>query len=91
VSPEKLIGYFRDAGCVLLGLGGIAFQIYLRSPDRVGDGHLHGSAGLHGRHPGVAAEASPFERWWSWAVIGLSAAGIAFVAGIALAAVVAGR
>jgi hypothetical protein len=27
VSPEKLIGYFRDAGCVLVGLGGITYQI----------------------------------------------------------------
>jgi hypothetical protein len=27
VSPEKLIGYVRDAGCVLVGLGGITYQI----------------------------------------------------------------
>ena len=27
MSPEKLIGYARDAGCVILGLGGIAWQI----------------------------------------------------------------
>jgi hypothetical protein len=27
VSPEKLIGYIRDAGCVLVGLGGITYQI----------------------------------------------------------------
>lgn len=27
MSPEKLIGYFRDAGCVLVGLGGITYQI----------------------------------------------------------------
>jgi hypothetical protein len=27
VSPEKLIGYVRDAGCVLVGLGGIVYQI----------------------------------------------------------------
>jgi hypothetical protein len=52
---------------------------------------MHGDARLHGRPPGVGAEASPFERWWSLAVVFLSAAGIAFVAGIALAAVVAGR
>lgn len=27
MSPEKLIGYIRDAGCVLVGLGGITYQI----------------------------------------------------------------
>lgn len=27
MSPEKLIGYVRDAGCVLVGLGGITYQI----------------------------------------------------------------
>lgn len=27
MSPEKLIGYVRDAGCVLVGLGGIIYQI----------------------------------------------------------------
>jgi hypothetical protein len=27
VSPEKIIGYVRDAGCVLVGLGGITYQI----------------------------------------------------------------
>lgn len=26
MSPEKLIGYIRDAGCVLVGLGGITYQ-----------------------------------------------------------------
>lgn len=26
MSPEKLIGYIRDAGCVLVGLGGIIYQ-----------------------------------------------------------------
>jgi hypothetical protein len=26
VSPEKIIGYIRDAGCVLVGLGGIIYQ-----------------------------------------------------------------
>lgn len=26
MSPEKLIGYVRDAGCVLVGLGGITYQ-----------------------------------------------------------------
>jgi len=38
VSPEKLIGYVRDAGCVLLGLGGIAFQIYTGNMSAVGMG-----------------------------------------------------
>lgn len=27
MSPEKLIGYARDAGCVIVGLGGITYQI----------------------------------------------------------------
>jgi hypothetical protein len=27
VSPERLIGYVRDAGCVVVGLGGITYQI----------------------------------------------------------------
>jgi hypothetical protein len=27
VSAEKIIGYSRDAGCVLVGLGGITYQI----------------------------------------------------------------
>lgn len=27
MSPEKLIGYVRDAGCVVVGLGGITYQI----------------------------------------------------------------
>lgn len=27
MSPEKLIGYVRDAGCVIVGLGGITYQI----------------------------------------------------------------
>jgi hypothetical protein len=26
VSPEKIIGYIRDAGCVVVGLGGITYQ-----------------------------------------------------------------
>jgi len=34
VSPEKLIGYVRDAGCVLVGLGGITYQIV--------SGHVNG-------------------------------------------------
>jgi hypothetical protein len=34
VSPEKLIGYVRDAGCVLVGLGGITYQII--------SGHVNG-------------------------------------------------
>jgi hypothetical protein len=38
VSPEKLIGYIRDAGCVLLGLGGIAFQIYTGNMSAIGMG-----------------------------------------------------
>lgn len=36
MSPEKLIRYIRDAGCVLLGLGGIAFQIYTGDMTAVG-------------------------------------------------------
>lgn len=27
VNAEKIIGYTRDAGCVVVGLGGIAYQI----------------------------------------------------------------
>ncbi len=27
MSPKALIGYARDAGCVVVGLGGIVFQI----------------------------------------------------------------
>lgn len=27
MSTEKLIGYVRDAGCVIVGLGGITYQI----------------------------------------------------------------
>ena len=34
MSPEKLIGYVRDAGCVLVGLGGITYQIV--------SGHVNG-------------------------------------------------
>lgn len=33
MSPEKLIGYVRDAGCVLVGLGGITYQIITRNVD----------------------------------------------------------
>lgn len=38
MSPEKLIRYTRDAGCVLLGLGGIAFQIYTGRMSALGMG-----------------------------------------------------
>lgn len=38
MSPEKLIGYVRDAGCVVLGLGGIAFQIYTGNMNAIGMG-----------------------------------------------------
>jgi hypothetical protein len=48
VSPEKLIGYFRDAGCVLLGLGGIAFQIYTGHPTALGMGTCMGLLGFTG-------------------------------------------
>lgn len=30
MSPEKIIGYARDAGCVIVGLGGISYQIVIR-------------------------------------------------------------
>jgi hypothetical protein len=30
VNTEKMIGYTRDAGCVLVGLGGITYQIVTR-------------------------------------------------------------
>jgi len=30
VNTEKLIGYVRDAGCVVVGLGGITYQIVTR-------------------------------------------------------------
>lgn len=38
MKPEKLIRYTRDAGCVLLGLGGIAFQIYTGRMSALGMG-----------------------------------------------------
>jgi hypothetical protein len=48
VSPEKLIGYIRDAGCVLLGLGGIGFQIYTGNMSAVGMGTCMGLLGITG-------------------------------------------
>jgi hypothetical protein len=48
VSPEKLIGYVRDAGCVLLGLGGIGFQIYTGHPTALGMGTCMGLLGFTG-------------------------------------------
>lgn len=48
MSPEKLIGYVRDAGCVVLGLGGIAFQIYTGSMSAVGMGTCMGLLGITG-------------------------------------------
>lgn len=33
MSPEKIIGYARDAGCVLVGLGGITYQIVTGETD----------------------------------------------------------
>jgi hypothetical protein len=48
VSPEKLIRYTRDAGCVLLGLGGIAFQIYTGEMSALGMGTCMGLLGLTG-------------------------------------------
>jgi hypothetical protein len=48
VSPEKLIGYVRDAGCVLLGLGGIAWQIYNGHPTALGMGTCMGLLGYTG-------------------------------------------
>jgi hypothetical protein len=48
VSPEKLIGYARDAGCVLLGLGGIAWQIYTGHPTALGMGTCMGLLGFTG-------------------------------------------
>lgn len=48
MSPEKLIGYIRDAGCVVLGLGGIAFQIYTGEMSAVGMGTCMGLLGITG-------------------------------------------
>jgi hypothetical protein len=48
VSPEKLIRYTRDAGCVLLGLGGIAFQIYTGNMSALGMGTCMGLLGFTG-------------------------------------------
>jgi hypothetical protein len=48
VSPEKLIRYTRDAGCVLLGLGGIAFQIYTGHMSAIGMGTCMGLLGFTG-------------------------------------------
>ncbi|HEX2551620.1 MAG TPA: hypothetical protein VHK64_08505 [Nocardioidaceae bacterium] len=48
MSPEKLIRYTRDAGCVLLGLGGIAFQIYTGNMSAIGMGTCMGLLGLTG-------------------------------------------
>lgn len=38
MSPEKTIGYARDAGCVVVGLGGIVWQIYTGQMSAVGMG-----------------------------------------------------
>lgn len=48
MSPEKLIRYTRDAGCVLLGLGGIAWQIYTGNMSAVGMGTCMGLLGITG-------------------------------------------
>jgi hypothetical protein len=48
VNPEKLIRYTRDAGCVLLGLGGIAFQIYTGNMSAVGMGTCMSLLGIAG-------------------------------------------
>lgn len=48
MSPEKLIGYVRDAGMVLVGLGGIVFQIYTDNMNAVGMGTCMGLLGITG-------------------------------------------
>jgi hypothetical protein len=84
VSLEKLIGYVRDAGCVLVGLGGITYQIVTGQVD----GQLLTTCmdllGIAGGIRGVAAAAG-FELWWAWTIVVVS------VAGIAIALILAGR
>lgn len=48
MSPEKLIGYIRDTGCVLLGLGGIGFQIYTGNMSAIGMGTCMALLGITG-------------------------------------------
>lgn len=48
MSPEKLIGYIRDAGCVVVGLGGIVWQIYTGEMSAVGMGTCMGLLGITG-------------------------------------------
>lgn len=48
MSAEKTIGYVRDAGCVLVGLGGIVFQIYTGNMSAVGMGTCMGLLGITG-------------------------------------------
>lgn len=48
MSVEKAIGYVRDAGCVVLGLGGIAWQIYTGDMTAVGMGTCMGLLGITG-------------------------------------------
>ncbi len=47
-TPEKVIGYIRDAGCVLVGLGGIVFQLYTGDVSAVGMGTCMGLLGYAG-------------------------------------------
>jgi hypothetical protein len=48
VSAEQIIGYVRDTGCTLVGLGGIVWQIYTGDMTAVGMGTCMGLLGITG-------------------------------------------
>jgi hypothetical protein len=48
VNAEKIIGYVRDTGCVIVGLGGIVWQIYTADMTAIGMGTCMALLGITG-------------------------------------------